>query len=160
MALTLNDTQEAELLKLLGLPEAEPGEADVEVVMATIVDLAAQVQALDPEKPSTVHAAAARNGMEVLDKDTAAALRRDAQAGRQAAAAAAAAKVESAVDDAIDKGKVMASRRKHWITLCTNDPEMVTHLASIAPGTAIPLAEIGHAADTTGDIDQPAGWFY
>lgn len=160
MALTLNDTQESELLKLLGLPEADPGESDVELVIDTINDLAAQVQTLDPDKPSTVAAAAARNGMEVIDKATADALRRDATAGRAAAAAAAAAKVEAAVDAAIDKGKVMASRRKHWITICTNDPEMVTHLAGIAPGTAVPLDEVGHAADAGTDADQPAGWFY
>lgn len=160
MALTLNDTQEAELLKLLGLPEAEPGEADVEVVIATIVDLAAQVQALDPDKPSTVAAAAARNGLELLDKETASALRRDAAEGRRVAAAAARAQVEAAVDTAVNKGKITPGRRKAWVQLIEADPGMADVLAKVPDETAVPLSEVGHAANTTGDIDQPAGWFY
>ncbi|WP_349268679.1 hypothetical protein MPNTM1_03703 [Mycolicibacterium parafortuitum] len=130
------------------------------LVLDTIIDLAAQVEALDPAKPSTVAAAAKRNGMEVIDTATADALRRDAAEGRRVAAAAAKAKVEAAVDDAINTGRIMPSRKQSWITLCSNDPEMMTHLASIAPGTAVPLDAIGHAADNTGDLDQPAGWFW
>lgn len=160
MALTLNDDQEADLLKLLGLPEAAPGEADVELVIDTIVDLAHQVEALDPERPSTVAAAAKRNGMEVIDTATADALRRDAAEGRRVAAAAAAAKVETAVEEAINTGRIMPSRKKHWMVLCSNDEAMIEHLASIAPGTAIALSEIGHAADNTGDLAEPAAWFY
>ncbi|WP_024448082.1 hypothetical protein [Mycolicibacterium iranicum] len=161
MALTLNDTQEADLLKLLGLPEAAPGESDVELVIDTITDLAAQVEALDPDKPSTVAAAAARSGMEVLDKETAAALRRDAAEGRRVAAAAAKEKVETAVDDAIGKGKVLASRRKHWVTLIEADPEMADVLARIPDETAVPLTAIGHAASAdSADVSEPAPWFY
>jgi hypothetical protein len=158
MALTLNDDQEPELLKLLGLPDAAPGDTDPGLVLDTIVDLAAQTQALDPMKPSTVAAAAARNGMEVLDKDTAAALRRDAVEGRRIAAAAARAKVEAAVDDAIDKGKIMASRRKHWVTLIEADPGMADVLARTPDETAVPMTQIGHAADD--GLAQPARWFY
>ncbi|MDV3136746.1 phage protease [Mycobacterium sp. 29Ha] len=160
MALTLNDEQEADLLKLLGLPEAAPGESDVELVIDTIVDLAAQVETLDPAKPSTVAAAAKRNGMEVIDTATADALRRDAAEGRRVAAAAARAKVEAAVEDAINTGRITPARKKHWLTLCTNDEAMIQHLASIAPGTAVPLAEVGHSADNTADLDKPAAWFY
>ena len=159
MALTLNDTQEAELLKLLGLPEADPGESDVELVIDTITDLAAQVQALDPEKPSTVAAAAARNGLEVIDKDTAAALRRDAAEGRRVAAAAAAAKVEAAVADAVNKGKITPGRSKHWIQLITADPGMADVLAAVPNETAVPMTEVGTSADTTGEPTD-SGWFY
>ena len=160
MALTLNDDQEADLLKLLGLPEAAPGDTDAGLVLDTIVDLAAQVEALDPAKPSTVAAAAKRNGMEVIDTATADALRRDAAEGRKIAAAAARAKVESAVDDAIDKGKIMASRRKHWVTLIEADPGMADVLAATPNETAVPLSPIGHAAADNADLAQPAGWFY
>ncbi|MFB1299007.1 hypothetical protein ACAG24_026230 [Mycobacterium sp. pW049] len=159
MALTLNDDQEADLLKLLGLPEAAPGDTDAGLVIDTIVDLAAQVEALDPAKPSTVAAAAKRNGMEVIDTATADALRRDAAEGRKIAAAAARAKVEASVDDAIDKGKIMASRRKHWVTLIEADPGMADVLAATPNETAVPLSQIGHAADNA-DLAQPAGWFY
>lgn len=160
MAITLNDDQEAELLKLLGLPEAAPGDTDAGLVLDTIVDLAAQVEALDPAKPSTVAAAAARNGMEVLDKDTAAALRRDAAEGRKIAAAAARAKVEAAVDDAVNKGKITPARRKHWVTLIEADPGMADVLARTPDETAVPISEIGHSADNGSDLAQPAGWFY
>ncbi|TQR82818.1 hypothetical protein D8S82_30320 [Mycobacterium hodleri] len=162
MALTFNDEQEAELLKLLGLPEVAPGDTDAGLTLDTITDLAHQVEAMDPAKPSTVAAAAKRNGMEVIDTATADALRRDAAEGRRVAASAAAAKVEAAVDSAIDTGRIMPSRKKHWVTLCSNDDEMLTHLASIAPGTAVPLDAIGHAADTgtTRDVADAAAWFY
>jgi hypothetical protein len=160
MALTLNDDQEVDLLKLLGLPEAAPGETDVELVIDTITDLAHQVEAIDPAKPSTVAAAAKRNGMEVIDTATADALRRDAAEGRRVAAAAAHAKVEAAVEDAINTGRITPGRKKHWLTLCTNDEAMLEHLTSIAPGTAVALSEIGHAADNTDDLAKPAGWFW
>lgn len=161
MALTLNDEQEADLLKLLGLPEAAPGESDVELVIDTITDLAHQVEALDPAKPSTVAAAAARNGMEVLDKDTAAALRRDAAEGRRVAAAAAKANVEASVDDAVTKGKITPARRKHWVSLIEADPAMADVLAAVPNETAVPMSEVGHSADNgTGDLDKPAAWFY
>jgi Mu-like prophage I protein len=145
------------LLEALGLP-AETDDADL--IVATTVDLAAQVEALDRAKPSTVAAAAKRNGMEVIDTATADALRRDAAEGRRVAAAAAAAKVEAAINDAINTGRITPGRRTHWLTLCANDEAMIEHLASIAPGTAVPLAEVGHAADTSADLAKPAGWFY
>lgn len=160
MALTLNDDQEADLLKLLGLPEAAPGEADVELVIDTIVDLAHQVETLDPAKPSTVAAAAKRNGMEVLAAADAEALRRDATAGRQAIAAAARQKVEASVDEAISKGKITPGRRKHWLSVIEADPGMADVLASYPDEMAVPLSEVGHAADRSDDLTEPAAWFY
>ncbi|BDY26615.1 hypothetical protein [Mycolicibacterium mageritense] len=151
--------QIAAMLEALGLP---PGTTDAQLVVDTAVDLAAQAEALDPAKPSTVAAAAARNGMEVLDKDTADALRRDAQEGRRIAAAAARAEVEASVDDAIGKGKIAPSRRKHWVDLIAADPGMADVLASVPNETAVPLAEIGHAVDEVAASGDPAesGWFY
>lgn len=157
MALELDDTQTAVLLDALGLPADT---ADAQLVVDTAVDLAAQAEGVDPAKPSTVAAAAKRNGLEVIDKDTADALRRDAQEGRKIAAAAARAKVEASVDDAINKGKVTPGRRKHWLTLIEADPGMADVLASIPNETAVPLAEIGHGTDNGGDLAEPAGWFY
>lgn len=160
MALTFNDEQEAELLKLLGLPEAAPGDTDAGLVLDTIIDLAAQVEALDPTKPSTVAAAAKRNGMEVLDADTLAALKTDAAEGRKLAAAAARAKVEAAVDDAVTKGKITPARRKHWISLIEADPGMADVLAAVPAEMAVPMSEVGHSANNgKGDLAE-SGWFY
>ena len=156
MELTFDDTQAAALLEALGLPADTE---DVDLIVATATDLAAQVQALDPAKPSTVAAAAARNGMEVLDKDTAAALRRDAQEGRRIAAAAAKQRIEASVDDAVAKGKITPARRNHWVTLIEADPGMADVLAATPNETAVPMTEGGHSANTT-DLAEPAPWFY
>ncbi|MDT5184590.1 MAG: hypothetical protein QOI29_2748 [Mycobacterium sp.] len=156
MTLTFDDTQAAALLEALGLPADTD---DPDLIVATAQDLAAQVEALDPAKPASVAAAAARNGCEVLDKDTAAALRRDAQEGRKIAAAAAKQRIEASVDDAISKGKIMASRRKHWVTLIEADPGMADVLAAVPNETAVAMTEVGHAADNA-DLAEPAGWFY
>src|SRR4051812_41843464 len=95
MALELDDTQAAVLLASLGLPE---NTTDVQLVIDTVQD-ATRDPILPPHdaKPSEIAAAAARNGMEVIDKDTADALRRDAQEGRKIAAAAAKQRIEASV---------------------------------------------------------------
>ena len=158
MALAFTDEQAAALLEALGLP-AET--TDAQLVIDTTKDLASQAEAVDPAKPSTVAAAAKRNGMEVLDKETAAALRRDAAEGRRLTAAAVLAKVEASVDDAINKGKITPGRRGHWVTLIQADPGMAEVLASVPNETAVPITELGHSSDPiakTGD-DAPE-WFY
>lgn len=159
MTLQFTDDQAAALLDALGLPADT---TDAQLVVDTAKDLAAQAEALDPSKPSTVAAAAKRNGLEVIDKDTADALRRDAQEGRRLSAAAAQAKVEAAVDDAISKGKIMASRRGHWVTLISADPGMADHLANVPAETAVPLTELGHSVEASkaGGGDDNPEWFY
>lgn len=145
------------LLEALGLPADT---TDAQLVVDTAVDLATQVEALDAERPSAVAAAAKRNGMEVLATADAEALRRDAAEGRRVAAAAAKAKVEASVDDAISKGKITPGRRKHWVSVIEADPGMADVLASYPDELAIPMSEVGHSADNTDHLEQPAGWFY
>jgi hypothetical protein len=157
MALTFDDAQAAALLEALGLP-ADTTDADL--VVATAKDLAAHAAGLNPEKPSTVAAAARKAGLEVIDTATAEALRQDAQAGRAMAAAAKAQKIEGAVDEAARLGKIAPSRRKHWITLCTHDAGMLEVLAAVPNETAVPLTELGHSVEPADrDADKPA-WFY
>jgi hypothetical protein len=144
-------------IKTLGLP-ADTDPTNVDLILSTVADLAAQVAELDPAKPSTVAAAAQRAGLEVIDPDTAEALRRDAARGRQMAAAAAQQTIEAFVEDAVPKGKIAASRHKHWITLLGADPGMADVLASIPNETAIPLAKVGHSVIPNGDaLDGPGG---
>jgi hypothetical protein len=156
MALTFDDDQAGTLLQALGLPEDTD---DVALVVQTAADLASQAADPGMAKPSTVAAAARRSGMEVLDKDTAEAQRREIAEARQIKAAAAKAKVEAAVDDAVDKGKITAGRRKHWVQLLEADPGMADVLASTPPQTAVPLSEIGHQAEMNG-APEKTGWFY
>ena len=98
--------------------------------------------------------------MDVIDSDSLAALRRDADEGRRLAAEAARTKVETLVDNAIRRGKITPARRKHWVTLITNDAALGDTLNAIPDETAIPLTEIGHGIDDDGDdLTQPAPWF-
>ncbi|MDA4110189.1 hypothetical protein MHOL44478_23435 [Mycobacterium holsaticum DSM 44478] len=154
--MTFTDEQIAALLDALGLPADTD---DPQLVVDTVADLAAQAAGMNPEQPSTVAAAARRHGLELVDHDTHEALKRDAAEGRKIAAAAARAKVEAAVDDAVTKGKITPARRKHWVELITADPGMADVLAAVPAETAVPMSEVGHAADTTNG-DDSGGWFY
>ena len=162
MALNLDDTQSAVLLALLGLPEDEN---DVQLILDTIQDVTRSplVPDADDAAPSAIAAAAKKHGLELLDTGTHEALKRDAAEGRRLKAAAAQAGVEAKVDDAIDHGKIAASRRKHWVSLLSADPGMADVLASIPNETAVPLSEIGHASaesDTQLTPDGVPHWFY
>jgi hypothetical protein len=154
-----DETQFAVLLALLGLPEDTD---DLSLVLDTVRDAVTEPDA-DDAAPSAVAAAAKKHGLELLDRDTHEALKRDAAEGRRIKAAAAQAKVEAAVDDAIDKGKITPGRKKHWVSLLSADPGMETVLASIPAETAVPLSEIGHSAaesDTQLTPDGVPHWFY
>jgi hypothetical protein len=158
MALEFDDTQAAALLDALGLP-ADTDDADL--IVATTADLAAQVAGMTPEQPSSVAAAARRHGLELVDHDTHESLKRDAAEGRRIAAAAAKAKVEAAVDDALNKGKITAARRKHWVTLIEADPGMADVLAAVPNETAVPLSELGHSKEGAhDDLAERGAWFY
>jgi hypothetical protein len=158
MALTLDDTHSAVLLTLLGLPEDTD---DIALIIDTIRDATRDpmLPLPDDAAASQVAAAAKKHGLELLDTDTAEALRRDAAEGRKIAAAAARAKVEAAVDDAVDNGKITAARRKHWVTLIDADPGMADVLAAVPNETAVPLTELGHSLEPRDRDDSPA-WFY
>ncbi|OCB25008.1 hypothetical protein A5674_22155 [Mycobacterium malmoense] len=156
MALTLNDDQEAELLKTLGMPEADPGATDPADVLAVAKDLADQAQGADPAKPSAVAAAAKAAGLEVIDTASLAALRGDAAEGRRLTAEAKLAKVEATVDDAINKGKIPIARRDAWVAMIQADPVMERTLADI-PNDTIPMTEVGHSVEARGDSDE---WLY
>jgi hypothetical protein len=65
--------------------------------------------------------------------------------------------VERKVDDAIAKGKIAASRRKHWVTLIGADPGMADVLASTPDGTAVADERAGHGV--AGEGGELAEWF-
>lgn len=149
--------QFSKLLELLGLPVDT---VDAQLILDTVKD-AVTASTAEGAQPSAVAAAARRNGLEVLDTDTMAALRRDANEGRQIKAAAERKAVEDAVSDAISKGKITVARRKHWVTLLTADPGMTEVLASIPNETAVPLTEVGHGVDAEGGrLADTAEWFH
>ena len=159
MALTFDDTQAAVLLASLGLPENTD---DLALVIDTVKDVTRDPMLPVPNDAtaSQVAAAAKKHGLELLDADTLAALQRDAQEGRRAVAAAAKAKVEAAVDDAVNRGKITAARKRHWVELITHDSAMAEVLAGIADETAVPLSEVGHSSDTSRYNVEAGQWFY
>jgi hypothetical protein len=158
MALTFDDTQAATLLKLLGLP---PDTTDIDTVLATVNDLVTDEQSEPDGKPSAVAAAAKRHGLDVIDSATLESLRREATEGRTLKASVERQGIETTVDDAICKGKIAASRRKHWVSLIGADPGMADVLASVPNETAVPLTEIGHGVDSeSGELAQTAEWFH
>jgi hypothetical protein len=155
MALTFDDDQAAALLTALGLPFDT---TDVDTIHATVTDAVGDQPPGDP-MPSAVAAAAKRIGFEVIEADSLESLRREATEGRQIKAAAALKAVEDTVGDAIGKGKITASRRKHWVSLIQADPGMAEVLASVPNETAVPLTEIGHSAGSEGELIETAEWF-
>ncbi len=162
-ALALTGEQVTRLLAALGLPADT---TDPELLLATIDDLVEQAGDSDDGQAPNVAAAAARAGLEVIDADTLAALRHDANEGRQLAAAAARQATAAHVENAIRAGKIPPARREHWQTLIAADPGMADVLAKL-PANTIPVDEVGHGHDPDpgrnphhqDQADEP-DWFY
>lgn len=143
--------------QLLGLD----ADTDPDTILGAVADVvASENDGTTDEQPSQVVASAKRLGMEMIDADSLAALRRDAAEGRKQVAAAARTQRETAVDSAIRDGKITPARRDHWLKLLEADPAMGDVLASTPPQTAVPLTPIGHSLgeDADGAASAPA-WF-
>lgn len=156
--------QTDQLLTLLGLPIDDPT-IDAEAILATLTDLAsAEGAGGDDTKPSSVAAAASKLGLTLLDADSVAKMRADAEEGRQIKAAAARADIEAKVDTAINRGAITPARRDHWLTLLSADPAMADVLAATADSTAVPITERGYNLTTQdgtnpGSLTDAAEWF-
>lgn len=157
-ALTLTAEQSAQLLDLLGLPADT---TDPTLILATVADLVAQAEGADCANPTQANAVAAakRLGLEVLEPDVLASLRRDAAECRTLKAAVERQRVEAAVDAALRQGKITAARRSHWVTLIEADPAMADVLAGLPDELALPLAPIGHGVDAEGGAPV-TGWLF
>lgn len=154
MTLTFDDQQPARLLDLLGLPADT---TDSDLVLATVEDLTQQAASM--QKPSDVAASAKAIGMELVDNDAIESLRRDAAEGRQIKAAAERQRIEAAVDTAVNRGAITPARKQHWIALAAADPGMLDVLAATPDETAMPITELGHGIDLTGDHPNADEWF-
>jgi hypothetical protein len=132
------------------------------LILDTIRDVTSDpmLASADGAQPSAIAAAAAKHGMDLVDHDTHESLKAAAAEGGRMAAARQQAS-EAKVDDAVNRGKITVGRRKHWITLLQNDDTMADVLAGIADETAVPLTEVGHAADPNrDDLAEKTAWFY
>lgn len=156
MALTFTDEQATALLAPLGLPT---NTSDPTTVVATVVDALA-ADSLATAAPSAIVAAAAKAGLEVLDSETATALRAAAAEGQQIKAAVARQRVQDTVNQAVAKGKITPSRKEHWVALISADAAMADVLNNVPDETAVPINELGHGVDS---VDGAGGhdneWF-
>lgn len=153
------------LRESLGLPETA---TDDEVIAATRAALgitdepdttkagdpppapsgAAPVPAVEPAAPEVAPAAAKVDGEVVaLDRATYDQLIANSTAGANAAATLQAQADARVVDGAISTGRIMASRRDHYLTLMSADRADTTELLTtrLQPGAAVPLNPMGHA---------------
>jgi hypothetical protein len=132
------------------------------LILDTIRDVTSDpmLASADGAQPSAIAAAAAKHGMDLVDHDTHESIKAAAAEGGRMPAARQQA-IEAKVDDAVNRGKITVGRRKHWITLLQNDDTMADVLAGIADETAVPLTEVGHAADPNRDdlAEKTAGFY-
>lgn len=160
-----------ELAKSLGLPE-DASEDDILAKAREALGIAddppaggqpdpanppvGQVEQQQPEAgaagtpvPQQAAASAAAKGTVTLDEATYQQLMQNSQLGAKAHETLLAQADEQVVMAAIDKGKIPLARKAHYLALMRADRADTTDLLTnrLAPGAAVPLSEIGHAAD-------------
>lgn len=108
----------------------------------------------------TLAAAAAEQGLAVVDAETFAQVRRQAAEGAELAARLAVENRERTVDAAIGAGKIAASSRDVWLAKLKADPTEENVLNGF-PDNTIPVGEIGHNGDAVGstnNADDDLAW--
>lgn len=137
-------------LDALGDPPAPDAPADPPAPAPAPADAPAPAPAPAPD-PVPV----AKGGTVEVDSEAFAELQRQAALGAQAFRDAQAKADNDTVEKAIDEGRIPVSRKNHYLALMTADRADTTDLLTkrLAPGAAVPLVELGHAADTTPTAD-------
>lgn len=105
-----------------------------------------------PPAPAPVPVpAAAKDGVVSVDAQAWADMQANAALGLKAFQDAQAKADNDCIEKAIDEGRIPPSRKGHYQALMTADRADTTDLLTkrLAPGAAVPLVEMGHAADTT-----------
>ena len=141
-AVAFNSEQMTELRRKLGVAE----DADEATILAAVDESLA-------ERAEPTAAAPVPEGMALIDESTLDQLRSDAAAGREARNEQQAAARRTAVDAAVQDGRIPPSRREHWMSLLAADPDAAETLAKLAKGT-VPLEELGHAGGVEDAFDE------
>ncbi|GJJ23727.1 head maturation protease, ClpP-related [Mycolicibacterium mageritense] len=103
---------------------------------------------VDAGKVAELQTAAAKLGLTIIDPGTYAEMQNNAALGAKAHAQMETQRITAIVEAAIDTGKIPPARKDHFVTLMRADETGTTALlASIPPGTAVPMNELGHALD-------------
>lgn len=114
--------------------------------------LSAVDEALNERAEAPPVAASAPPGVEQIDSESLAELRRQAAAGAAAREQQVLEQRTRAVDAAISEGRIAPARRDHWLAQLAADPGAETVLASLAKGT-VPIAELGVTGDSEASDD-------
>lgn len=123
----------------LGLAE----DADEATIVAALSEALGE-RAEAPAAPTTP--TATPEGTVLVEASVLEQLRQGAEAGRSAREQLDNAARDAAINAAINDGRITPARREHWITSWAADPEGTrTILAGLAPGLAVPVAEVGHS---------------
>lgn len=145
MALTMTDEETTAVLAALGLDE----NATAADVVAAIEDLATTpestaVAASAGATVASVTKAAKTLGLSVFDST----IEERLQRGDQAYATLQARDQAAVVDAALSAGKIIPSRREHFVGLMARDPEGTREFLEGLPAeAAVSLSEIGHGQD-------------
>lgn len=149
-----------DIAKSLGLPDDATDE-DIKAKLAE-VGLGDPAPSTNPEAPIVADpvppvpapavpaaASAAAGDTVQLDKATYDAMIANAALGAKAHETLVAQADARIVDKAIAEGRIMPSRRAHYVAEMQADREHVTDLLTnqLQPGVAVPLAEVGHSAE-------------
>jgi len=154
MVSTLN----ADLRQALGLAD----DVDDAGVLAKVGELKSRAETPPPAEPSPEQVAASAAADEKkaeLEKEVAALSSRMAEVTAELAAAKAE-KVEtvkaSVLDTAVREGKIKPADKEQWSKDYDEAPGVTTRvLASIAPGTAVPVMAAGHTGPAEPDVADP-----
>ena len=104
---------------------------------------------------AAVKAAAAKLGLTVTDPEVLAELRSNSALGVAAHTELTNRRITAALDDAIDKGKILPAQRGKYEALMRKDePGVAALLAEIPNETAAPMREVGHSLDPVAQADD------
>lgn len=126
-------------------PDDKPDDAPADPPAAPAADAPA------PPAPAPAAPAAASAGTVTVDAQAFEDMKRQAALGAKAFEDAQAKAYADIVSKAVDEGRIPLARSDHYLALMKADPADTTDLLTkrLAPGAAVPLVEMGHAADTT-----------
>lgn len=113
------------------------------------------LNALEEQLTAPAAASAPPAGTVLIEESQLNALREGAEAGRTALAEQARSSRESAVNTAIDEGRIAPARREHWLKALEADPAAVETLNSLEKGL-VPLEAKGHTGGVAEASDDDA----
>lgn len=156
--LDMSDILTADLRERLGLTDAATDE-ELRAALESAIPAAAPAAPVTPAEPAAV--APLPEGVVAIDATILEQLQSDAAAGREAREQQSTERRELVLARAQQEGRIAASSAEHFRALLSKDEASTTALIqSLAPNTAIPVAQLGHQVEPTDEesLMAAAGW--